>query len=166
MKSKHLFALIGLTLSVILNGQSYSTMETRFNRAELTAEDSSAFIRSGLQKVEGLFDQADLYLSNSGRTSNQMYIANRVPDQFYVEEGDSLDVQALMNQLSEAMIATGQSIRLKFTPTDGYLGEVRTLNSVPAFVFYLVLRKMQKQFGDEKKEVWEVLMTRPRVVTP
>lgn len=156
-----LFAVFGLG-QVASAQSSYETMENRFVKKQLTAEDSAAFKTQGLQKAQSLFYQTDLYLRNSGNTSNQAYIANRIPDLFYVAEGDSLDLQPLMIAINAIQ---GKKMykqpEFKITEAPGYLAKLETTNTTPKLEFFLVLLKAPKRFGSEEELVWQVFLAEP-----
>lgn len=156
-----LFAVFGLG-QVASAQSSYETMENRFVKKQLTAEDSAAFKTQGLQKAQSLFYQTDLYLRNSGNTSNQAYIANRIPDLFYVAEGDTLDLQPLMEAINA--IQSNKKYKkpeFKITEAPGYLAKLETTNTKPKLEFFLVLLKAPKRFGSEEELVWQVFLAEP-----
>ncbi|KAB2810075.1 hypothetical protein [Phaeocystidibacter luteus] len=144
--------------TVMASGQSYSTMESRFNRSELTEADSTAFINQGRQKARSLFDLGKLFISNSGRSSNQSYIQRGTNNIFYVEEGDSVDTGDILQRTSQAESTDGEPIRFKLEDADGYLAKISTVNSDPPFIFYLVLAQIVKKFGEEEERVWDVML--------
>lgn len=144
--------------TIMASGQSYSTMESRFNRSQLTEDDSTAFINQGRQKARSLFDLGKLYVSNSGRSSNQSYIQRGTNNIFYVEEGDSVDTEDILERTSEATSTDGEPIRFKLEDAEGYLAKISTINSDPPFIFYLVLAQVVKSFGDEEEKVWDVML--------
>jgi hypothetical protein len=156
-----LFALFGLG-HVASAQSSYETMEKRFVKKQLTAEDSAAFKTQGVQKAQSLFYQTDLYMRNSGNTSNQVYIANRMPDLFYVADGDTLDLQPLRDAISKIQRSKKYTQpKFKTSEADGYLAKLETTNTKPKLEFFLVLMKAPKRFGDEEELVWQVFLAEP-----
>ena len=156
--------IFALVCTFSANAQSYDQLETRFYKPVLNEIDSTAFIELGKQKAQSLFYQTDLYLQNTGNSSNQSYIANRIPDLFYVEEGDSLDVGGLMRQIQSAEVGGGGPVLLRCTESSDFLGVVETTNTKPKFAFNLVLKKVLKPFGDAQEEVWEVFLSEPIIL--
>lgn len=156
------WGLFFLLISFSIHAQSYKTMEDRFVKKQLTAQDSAAFTTQGLQKAQSLFYQTDLYLRNSGNTSNQAYIANRIPDLFYVAEGDSLDLQPLMDAINTIQRSKKyKQPEFKVTEAPGYLAKLETTNTKPKLEFFLVLMQAPKRFGSEEELVWQVFLAEP-----
>ena len=159
-----LLTLFVFTYTLFGNAQSYETMETRFVKKQLTAEDSAAFVTQGLQKAQSLFYQTDLYMRNTGNTSNQAYIANRIPDLFFVPEGHSLDLDPLMEAINKIQGAKKyKEPTFKVTGADGYLAKLETTNTKPKLEFFLVLMQAPKQFGKKKEQVWQVFLAEPTI---
>lgn len=151
-----------LAFGIGLNAQSYDNMENRFVKKRLTAQDSAAFRTQGVQKAQSLFYQTDLWSRNAGNLSNQTYIADRMPELFFVAEGDSLDLQPLRDAISK--IQQGKMYRepeFKISKAKGYLGKVETTNTKPKLEFFLVLLKAPKHFGTEEELVWQVFLAEP-----
>lgn len=153
------------TLGIVLTSltswsQSYDSMESRFNRSVPTAQDSVAYINQGEQKVRSLFDLTNLYNSNSGRSSNQSYIQRAMPEFFYVEEGENLNLPQVMNTIESAR-PSGESVQTETMPAEGKLARVITINTNPPLAFDLVLKRVPKQFGKQQELVWEVLVAVP-----
>ncbi len=159
------WGLFFLLISFSVHAQSYETMENRFVKKQLSAKDSAAFITQGEQKALSLFYQTDLYLRNSGNTSNQAYIANRIPDLFYVAEGDSLDLQPLMDAINTIQRSKKyKQPKFEVTEAPGYLAKLETTNTKPKLEFFLVLMKAPKRFGEEEELVWQVFLTEPVII--
>ena len=147
------------------NAQSYDQMETRFYKPVLNEIDSTAFIELGKQKAQSLFYQTDLYLQNTGNTSNQSYIANRIPDLFYVEPGDSLQLDSLMITVQQIQNnLKGKPVQLRCIEKEGFLGKIETTNTNPKLELNLVLKKIVKTFGNKSEEVWDVFLNEPVVI--
>jgi hypothetical protein len=154
--------LILVFAGLMLNAQSYEAMETRFVKKQLTAEDSAAFVTQGLQKAQSLFYQTDLYMRNTGNSSNQAYIANRIPDLFFVPDGDSLDLDPLMIAINTIQGSKNyKEPTFKVSEFDGYLAKLETTNTKPKLEFFLVLMQAPKQFGKKKEQVWQVFLSEP-----
>jgi hypothetical protein len=155
-----------LSFSTALPAQSesYKKMENRFLKPALTSQDSAAFRTQGIQKAQSLFDQTKLYVQNSGNVSNQAYIANRIPELFYVPEGEHLDLDPLMDAIKKI-----QSSKTPVTPIfvlraeKGYLGKIETTNTLPKLEFFLVLMQAPKRFGSKEEMVWQVFLAEPVV---
>ncbi len=148
----------------LLAAQNYDQMENRFVKKTLTKQDSAAFIESGIQKAQSLFGQTDLYWSNTGNSSNQAYIANRIPDLFYVAKGDSLDLKPLMAAIKKIQSHKNYTQpKFKLTEAKGYLGKITTTNTDPKLEFFLVLLRAPKRFGSEEEKVWQVFLAEPVV---
>ncbi len=164
MKTIKLVMLLLVMSNLLAAQSSYDSMEKRFVKRGLTPEDSAAFKTQGLQKAQSLFDQTNLWTQNSGNTSNQTYIANRIPELFYVPEGDSLDLEPLMAAISKIQ---NSKIRVepefKLSKAKGYLGKVETTNTKPKLEFFLVLMQAPKRFGSKEELVWQVFLAEPVV---
>lgn len=143
--------------SAFSQSTSYGTLETRFNKEELSAEDSTAFINQGKQKAQSLFALTNFYLSNRDNSSNQRYISRGFTEIFYVAPGDSLDVDSITTVIRQANIE-GPQVKFNITEESGYLAKLTTTNSNPEYEFYLVLMKVKKKFGSSEEEVWEVFL--------
>lgn len=144
---------------------SYGAMESRFVKSTPTSADSAAFTKQGLQKAQSLFAQTDLYYRNANNSSNQTYIAERIPALFYVPKGDSLDLKPLLRAI-ETIQQSKKYKEPKFTINEapGYLAEIETTNTKPKLAFKLVLIKAPKQFGDQEEMVWQVFLAAPEIV--
>ncbi len=164
MKEIKLVLLLLVMSNFIAAQSSYDTMENRFVKKRLTAQDSAAFKTQGLQKAQSLFYQTTLWSQNAGNTSNQTYIADRIPDLFYVAEGDSLDLEPLMAAISKIQNGKVQvEPEFKLSKAKGYLGKVETTNTKPKLEFFLVLMQAPKRFGSEEEKVWQVFLAEPIV---
>jgi hypothetical protein len=132
-------------------------------KKQLTAEDSAAFKTQGVQKAQSLFLPNRLvYAQFSGNTSNQVYIANQMPDLFYVADGDTLDLQPLRDAISKIQRSKKYTQpKFKTSEADGYLAKLETTNTKPKLEFFLVLMKAPKRFGDEEELVWQVFLAEP-----
>jgi hypothetical protein len=158
-----LLAMIGFS-PVVSAQSSYDAMEKRFVKKQLTAQDSAAFITQGVQKAQSLFYQTDLWSRNAGNTSNQAYIADRMPELFYVAKGDSLNLQPLREAINTIQRGkTYSQPEFKVSKAKGYLGKLETTNTKPKLEFFLVLLKAPKQFGTEEELVWQVFLAEPVV---
>lgn len=163
---KNLLALAAILVSSQAWAQTnsdYVNMEKRFVKKELTAQDTAAFRKSGEQRVRQLFDKGNFYIQNSSNTSNQAYVKNQIPDLFYVPEGDTLDLNGLLEDIEKMKRNHTEAIELSTKPADGFLGKVETLNCEPRFTFYLVLKQVPKKFGDKEEWVWQVFLHNPQV---
>jgi hypothetical protein len=162
MKQAFFTLLILIAFNNVASSQSYEAMESRFKKSAPTALDSTAFIKQGVQKAQSLFYQTDLYMRNSGNTSNQAYIADQMPDLFYVAEGDTLDLQPLRESISKIQ-GSKKYTQPKFrtSEADGYLAKLETTNTKPKLEFFLVLMKAPKRFGEEEELVWQVFLAEP-----
>jgi hypothetical protein len=157
---------ISIMSSVAVNAQSegYKKMENRFTKRGLSSDDSAAFRAQGIQKAQSLFDQTNLYVQNTGNVSNQTYIANRIPDLFYVPESEELDLEPLMNAIKKIQSSKKQAAPLFVVlPQKGYLGKIETTNTVPKLEFFLVLMQAPKRFGNKEEMVWQVFLAEPVV---
>ena len=160
---KILFIILLTTFTgIVANAQSYEAMESRFKKSAPTSVDSTAFIKQGVQKAQSLFYQTDLYMRNAGNLSNQAYIADQMPDLFYVAEGDTLDLQPLREAVSKIQSSKKyKQPKFKTSEADGYLAKLETTNTKPKLEFFLVLMKAPKRFGDEEEMVWQVFLAEP-----
>lgn len=167
MKTSKLKTLVFFLLisPCFLKGQSsYEALENRFLKQRLSAQDSAAFKKQGLQKALSLFYKTDLYWSNSGNNSNQAYIAQSLPDMFYIAEGDSLDLAPLMAAINQIQTRKNyQEPQFKLTESSDYLAEVKTINTKPQLSFMLVLRQAPKKFGNSSEVVWQVFLAKPKI---
>lgn len=165
---KALRNLIQMALCLVafsLSGQgnnSYDKMQSRFEKEALEPEDSAAFIQSGMQKAKTLFEYNTVYLENSSNASNQRYVKKKVPELFFVTEGDSVDIDLVMHK-AQAIVQkqTGKAVELKFEKKDGVLGQVSTVDTQPVFTADLVIVKVNKAFGKMSKQVWQVFLANP-----
>lgn len=147
-----------------LVGQSYGTLEKRFLKDQPTRQDTAAFRAQALQKVQALFYKSDLYAQNSGKLSNQAYIAQSLPDMFYVPEGDTLNLEPMLEAI--AKIQRGKSkVDPQFSLTEyaGYLGKIETLNTQPKLSFLVRLMKAPKTFGRKQELIWQVFLLPPQI---
>ena len=169
---KTLKSILALCLSLVtfcLSGQSnssYEVMQSRFEKEILEPVDSAAFIQVGMQKAKSLFEYNTVYLQNSAKPSNQKYVEKKVPALFYVTEGDSVNIDVVM-QKAQAIVEkqSGKPVDLKFEPKDGFLGQVYTVNTQPKFVADLIIVKVDKPFGRVTKKVWQVFLTNPEFMS-
>jgi hypothetical protein len=163
---KSILVILACSLGTALHAQSNSTygeMQTRFEKKKLNAKDSAAFVQSGIQKAQTLFEYGNVYKVNADNYSNQAYVQDRVPDLFYVHPTDtvvSLDnvmqqVQTIVNNQN------GKPVEIAYEEKFGTLGQVFTVNTDPVFSADLILIKGIKQFGKRSKEVWQVYLTNP-----
>jgi hypothetical protein len=146
-----------------IKAQSYDMMQNRFEKKKLDPADSAAFIQSGIQKARSLFEYNDVYLQNSANRSNQMYVEQKAPELFYLEEGDSTDLDAVMTQ-TRAIVKKqkGKPVEIQYTEKEGVLGQVTSVNTDPIFQADLVLIQIEKSFGKTSKKVWQVFLTNPQ----
>ena len=147
---------------------SYTRLEKRFNKSVLSAQDSLAFKKQGLQKAQQLFYQTNLYLQNSQNLSNQAYIAQRIPQLFYKAEEDTAQFNAVMEEVRQIQ-AQPNFEQTEFSwlqPPKGKLARLQTTNTQPALQFDLILIKEQKKFGDLEEAVWQVFLTNPQILKP
>lgn len=139
----------------------YSSLEKRFVKSELTADDTAAFRRAGEQKVRQLFEKGSFYSENRSNPTNQAFVKQQIPDLLYAAPGETPDVDGLLGEIEKAKRNQPQSLELKTLPAEGYLGVTETVNYDPKFRFYLVLMQIPKQFGKEEEMVWQVLLRLP-----
>ena len=145
-----------------LSAQSYGSMQSRFEKKKLEPADTAAFIQSGIQKAKSLFEYNDVYLQNSTNRSNQMYVEQKAPELFYVEEGDSTDLEAVMTQTRTIVKKQkGKPVELVYSEKDGVLGQVTSVDTDPIFQADLVLIQVKKAFGKTSKKVWQVFLANP-----
>lgn len=156
-------ALYGLSAQ---STHSYEKMQSRFEKETLESHDSAAFIQTGIQKAKTLFEYNTVYLQNSAHPSNQKYVEKKVPELFFVAEGDSVDIDLVM-QRAQAIVEkqAGKPVNLKFEPKDGFLGQVYTVNTQPKFKADLIIVKVDKPFGKVTKKVWQVFLTNPEFLS-
>ncbi len=165
MKQAFYTLLMLIFLLPALSAQSYEQLETRFVKKQPTTTDSTAFIKQGVQKAQSLFYQTDLYMRNAGNVSNQAYIADQMPDLFYVPEGDSLDLQPLREAISKIQGSKKYTQpKFKTSEVPGYLAKLETTNTKPKLEFFLVLMKAPKRFGKEEELVWQVFLAKPVIL--
>lgn len=145
-----------------LEAQSYGEMQTRFEKKKLEPADSAAFIQTGVQKAKSLFEYNDVYLQNSANRSNQMYVEQKAPELFYVEKGDTTNLDAVMMQ-TRAIVQkqNGKPVEIEYSKKDGVLGHVTTIDTDPVFQADLVLVQIKKSFGSTSKKVWQVFLANP-----
>lgn len=157
--------LVLVLLTVSAFSQSYERMETRFLKTVPSAEDSTAFVELGKQKAKSLFDRTQFYVQNTSNRANQDYVRNTIPDLFYVEPGDSLQVDEIITAVQEVQSnLNGKPVQLRCVDKEGYLGKIETVNCKPKMEFNLVLKKIVKTFGSKSEEVWEVFLNEPVVI--
>ena len=72
------FCMLGFA-GIAQTNNSYGAMQTRFEKKTLDHADSAAFVQSGIQKAQSLFEYNDVYLQNSTNRSNQMYVEQKAP---------------------------------------------------------------------------------------
>lgn len=162
MNKQILILMLFLLGGRFIHAQSYDVMEKRFIASQPSPKDSVAFIKQGVQKAQSLFYQTDLYTRNYNNTSNQVYIANRMPDLFYVAEGDSLDLEPLREAISSIQGRKNyKQPKFKTSEAEGYLAKLETTNTKPKLEFFLVLMKAPKRFGEEEEMVWQVFLADP-----
>ncbi|HBF19062.1 MAG TPA: hypothetical protein DDW81_03130 [Cryomorphaceae bacterium] len=163
MKKNNFLLVLLLTVSGYgVLGQTYQSLENRFSREVLTSIDSAAFREQGLQKVRSLFYKADLYQRNTGNVSNQSYIGGSVEDMFYVEEGDSLDLKPMLKAIARIMDSSGKhEPKLKVLPSKTYLASVQTVKTHPQLSYFLILKRVPKQFGSSREMMWQVFLSIP-----
>lgn len=147
------------------NYEGYGEIEKRFEKSDLSHQDSLAFIETGKQKAYTLIEYAKVHYSNTNNMSNQAYIVNRVPDLFYVAEGETLNSDSIV-MVVRAIIQKElpDNVELIFTDKEGVLSHVETAFSTPKFEADIILIKRPKKFGKTNKEVWQVFLTRPKWV--
>lgn len=145
-----------------LLGQSYGTMEKRFVKDQPTRQDTAAFRAQALQKVQSLFYKSELYERNTGNLSNQSYIAQSLPDMFYVPEGDTLDLKPMLAAIAKIQNAKRkQNPQFEFIDQDDYLGKIKTSNTKPKLSFLVTLMKAPKRFGNKEELIWQVFLIPP-----
>ena len=169
MKSlKNILGLIfclGILSGKAQSNNSYDAMQNRFEKNTLEPADSAAFIQTGIQKAKTLFEYNDVYLQNSTAPTNQKYVKKKVPELFFVAEGDSLNIDLVMQKAQEIVRKQmGKPVELKFESKDGVLGRVSTLNTDPKFTADLILVKVNKPFGKMTKQVWQVYLSNPQFI--
>lgn len=164
IKSLYIFLILvtGIHPLSAQNSGSYETIENRFTKTELSPTDSLAFQEAGFQKAKSLFEYGDVYRSNSNNVSNQAYVIKRVPDLFYVQEGDTLNTDSVMF-LVNTMIANEKpnAISLTLINKDGTLGHVYTSTENLNFKADIIIVKAPKNFGNSEEKIWQVFLTNP-----
>jgi hypothetical protein len=157
-----LILIIGIHQLSAQNTSSYADIENRFTKTELTKTDSIAFKKAGFQKAKSLFEYGDVYINNSSNVSNQAYVIKRVPDLFYVSEGDTLNTDSVMF-LVNTMITNEKpnSIDLTLVDKEGTLGHVFTSTKNLNFKADIIIVKSPKNFGDSEEIIWQVFLTNP-----
>jgi len=160
-----LFIMLALSATAAAQSVDYSSLEKRFVKSKPDAQDTLAFRETGEQKVRQLFDKGRFYVENSSNHSNQAYVKRQIPDLFYVPPGDTLDVEALLNDIEQAKKTDPDAVELTTGPAVGFLGITETLNREPKFSFYLVLMQVPKKFGAEQEMVWQVFLQKPEPPT-
>ena len=158
-----MLAVITAVAAMAQQHQSYDDMSSRFYKKAPDVKDTAAFRAIGQQRAQSLFERSSIHEKNVSNHANQVYIERSIPDLFHVEEGDTLDVSALMVQIQSAEVDGGGPVLLRCTEKSGFLGVVETTNTKPKFQFNLVLKKVIKPFGDDKEEVWDVFLSEPLV---
>jgi hypothetical protein len=159
---KTLLAIAVCMYGLGLNAQSYGQMQSRFEKKNLEPADSAAFVQSGIQKAQSLFEYNDVYLQNYTNRSNQMYVEQKAPELFYINNSDSLDLEAVMAQ-TRAIVQkqNGKPVEIKYTEKEGVLGQVTSVDTEPTFTADLILLKVKKSFGTTSKKVWQVFLANP-----
>ena len=159
---KTLFVFAFCIYSFGLSAQSYGQMQSRFEKKKLDPSDSAAFIQTGVQKAKSLFEYNDVYLQNSANRSNQMYVEQKAPELFYVEKGDTTNLDAVMMQ-TRAIVQkqNGKPVEIQFTEKEGVLGQVTSVDTDPIFSADLILLQVKKSFGKTSKKVWQVYLANP-----
>lgn len=162
-RNRLLLLLLLLGTTATLSAQSsYKSLENRFEKKVLTANDSAAFREQGLQKIRSLFYKADLYQRNAGNLSNQAYIAQSLPDMFYVKEGDTLDLQPMLRAIDQIQkSSSGSEPELKISGIPDYLAKVETVDTRPGLTYFLILKRAPKKFGDREQLLWQVFLSVP-----
>ena len=171
MKTNKPFALLAFLLfgSLFLRAQSsyegYGKVEKRFVQKELSHEDSAAFIEAGMQRGYSLIEYSKVHIANTNNYSNQSYVVSRVPELFYVAEGETLPTDSII-MLVRAIIQKQlpKDVEIVFTKKAGVLGHIETLGRKPKFEADLILIKKQQKFGNDSKDVWQVFLTRPVLI--
>ncbi len=154
--------LLLLTGISAIQAQSYDKLENRFSREKLTAEDSAAFKEQGLQKVRSLFYKVDLYQKNQGNLSNQSYISQSVDEQFYVEEGDTLDLAPMFRAIDQIQSKV-EVPELRLIEAKGCLAGVETVKVRPKLTYQLILKQAPKKFGKRSEVLWQVFLSVPTI---
>jgi hypothetical protein len=144
------------------SSDSYGAMENRFTKTKLTAADSTAFRETGYLKAQSLFEYGDVYISNYSNAANQAYVIQRVPDLFYIAEGDTLNTDSVMMMVN-VMIENERPkpIKLELTDKEGVLGHVVTKTKKLHFEADIVLVKEPKKFGNTEEKIWQVFLANP-----
>lgn len=164
--NKFLLAAIfaSFQICVLAQSSSYKTLENRFVKQNLTAEDSAAFKTLGKQKAMSLFYQTELYTSNAGNSSNQAYVARQMPDLFYVPKGDTLQMALILEAAQKIQEnKKGKPITFEVREAAGYLAKLECIDCKPKMSFLLVLMQTPKQFGKETENVWQVFLYDPTI---
>lgn len=141
---------------------SYGEMQTRFEKKKLAPADSAAFIQSGIQKAQTLFEYGDVHVQNTMNRANQMYVEQKTPELFYTSESDTLDMTLVMSKVQTIVQnQSGESVTLIYSEKLGFLGQVTSVDTEPIFHADLILLKVKKSFGKTSKKVWQVFLTNP-----
>ncbi|KAB2816562.1 hypothetical protein [Phaeocystidibacter marisrubri] len=150
-----------MLLSIPMFSQSYSQLEGRFNRAEPTELDSSAYVNLGIQRAESLFELTNLYEQNNRRNSNysmQSRISERIQKSFKDPELNDSAVAVMVTKIRRAAPA-GEAVHFEHVEEAGTLGYVRAIDAAVPLEFNLILKKVVKNFGEESEEVWDVFLS-------
>jgi len=155
------FCMLGFA-GIAQTNNSYGAMQTRFEKKTLDHADSAAFVQSGIQKAQSLFEYNDVYLQNSTNRSNQMYVEQKAPELFYIEKGDTTNLDAVMTQ-ARAIVQKqgGTPVEIQYTEKEGVLGQVTSVDTDPTFTADLILLQVKKSFGTTSKKVWQVFLANP-----
>jgi len=141
---------------------SYGAIENRFTKSKLSAADSTAFRESGYLKAKSLFEYGDVYISNSSNAANQAYVIQRVPDLFYIAEGDTLNTDSVMMMVNVIIEnERPKPIKLELTEKEGVLGHVATKTKKLHFEADIILVKEPKKFGNTEEKIWQVFLANP-----
>jgi len=155
------FLLFGGSINA-QSDNSYDQVQTRFYKIKLSTEDSLAFKEAGILKAKTLFEYGDVYLSNSNNRSNQTYVTTRVPDLFYVPEGDTLNTDSVVMMINTIIEnEKPNQVEIVFTEKEGVLGHVATATQKLNFEADIILVKTVKKFGKSKEKIWQVFLTNP-----
>ena len=157
--------LTTLLVSNKINGQaanSYSRIEQRFTKEQLTHEDSMAFQFLAHQKLELLFEYAGLYYENSGSKRSLKYIRTKAKDLFIINTDSTLidSIFLSINSLFN-LPSLGTNIEsIQFKSGHQHFGSFSVSNGL--FEVDVLLIKSKKIFGKSEDRIWQVYFANPR----
>lgn len=165
-KLKLYIGIIFITLSSHAFGQNatYGQIEERFTKEVLSKEDSMAFELAALQKVKNLIDLTCLYHDTSSSYLNKQYIKRRVSDLFFKDSVafriEAIDIDSLLINLKFVCVDSFNLSSIHWKSPGHIFGEI-SIGENDYFQVNAILLKHGKSFGNRKKEVWQVFLSKP-----